>query len=514
MRKYEATELALKMSEVITFANTHGSITDEQLLALVRGEDPKEVLGDIKIHIFYIHKTITFREFCELNKNNTFRYRRIDVSCQRDAVWKLNVSRRFIQTIFSKYSCPEIVLNERGGLLRVIDGNNRRRALYGFFNNLLRLPRGTEICGRNVSNMTYGEIMVSGYEDVKRYINELSIPVVIYKELSDAEEMEVFCHRNKGENPNNAEKRNGIYGEVRDAVIRISRKYSKMYSTNGIIVFDSDLEQDSEEAFSARRRYGQKDNEITTHVFMQAMKFNSGMSFNGKEFDHNKSLTPLYELDSFKHGKEIHDAESVCDEYMFYVKESYKHLKEWERQTGYKEFKLNIANVTNLVFFLHKLTDGNIKHLSIKNKKQFYHSYFDALYALHDDKTPNIVYGDRLVPFRKYMDKNNQKAIDLRIHMIFEKFFPIIEDDVYLVKKSRSSASFRRAEKAVRKRANGNCEHCSVMIDEGEGEIHHLDYNCNGSDHDPERMIYVHKHCHRDEIHNEFASKPTTEDDV
>ena len=98
--------------------------------------------------------------------------------------------------------------------------------------------------------------------------------------------------------------------------------------------------------------------------------------------------------------------------------------------------------------------------------------------------------------------------------MIFEKFFPIIEDDVYLVKKSRSSASFRRAEKAVRKRSNGNCEHCSVMIDEGEGEIHHLDYNCNGSDHDPERMIYVHKHCHRDEIHNEFASKPTTEDDV
>jgi hypothetical protein len=155
---------------------------------------------------------LTFKEY-ENDINPTPTY-------QRSSVWDLEQNQMLIDSILRKIDIPKIYLRElKGGKFQyeIIDGQQRMRAIWDFFNN--RFPLSEEAEHVLIKGNEY-EVTEKTYEDLEsavkiERIHKYHIDVVIIYDATEDEIADLFYRLNNGTPLSSAEVRNSMPGDMK-----------------------------------------------------------------------------------------------------------------------------------------------------------------------------------------------------------------------------------------------------------------------------------------------------------
>jgi hypothetical protein len=141
---------------------------------------------------------------------------------QRPGVWTIKKDQLLIDTILRGYDVPKIYFTKSQDNkyeYEVIDGQQRLRAIWGFYNNDYSL--GTES-----KDLSIGDLFGMYHKDLpnnaKDKLDSYVLSVVVIEEASDVEIRDLFSRLQKGMPLNAAENRNAIMGNMRDFIADLS----------------------------------------------------------------------------------------------------------------------------------------------------------------------------------------------------------------------------------------------------------------------------------------------------
>ncbi|HHC5062374.1 TPA: DUF262 domain-containing protein [Aeromonas veronii] len=137
---------------------------------------------------------------------------------QRDLVWNTSKKQSLIDTILREWQFPPVFLIlVTDGLHEVLDGQQRLNAIHEFMTNKLRVNGNIEPFDDNIARLnglTYEQLP----QDVKRRFGLYSMRVCELYDYKEDEPYELFFRLNQGSVLTPAEKRNTLYGPVREQV--------------------------------------------------------------------------------------------------------------------------------------------------------------------------------------------------------------------------------------------------------------------------------------------------------
>ena len=139
---------------------------------------------------------------------------------QRQAVWTTPQKQLLIDSILRNYDIPKIYLYDRGDdTYDVIDGQQRLRAIWDFFDGKLALPKGAApIMGIEVKNMTYKELD----KKIRKSFLMYCLDAVFVNAQNLSEICEMFRRLQNGTPLNPQEIRNAVPGKIRDFIADIA----------------------------------------------------------------------------------------------------------------------------------------------------------------------------------------------------------------------------------------------------------------------------------------------------
>ena len=149
-----------------------------------------------------------------------FRMGNIDPSppYQRSPVWNDSQKQLLIDSMLRGFDIPQLYLTKAQNpdyQWEVVDGQQRLRAIWEFFDGRYKLSEDSEDLGKhNIANKAFSEL----HPEVKDRLQSHSISFVILEEEDEGEIEEMFLRLQNGSSLNSAEKRNAISGELRDFV--------------------------------------------------------------------------------------------------------------------------------------------------------------------------------------------------------------------------------------------------------------------------------------------------------
>ena len=141
---------------------------------------------------------------------------------QRTEVWSESKKQLLMDTILRGYDIPKVYLKEseeENFEHEVIDGQQRLRAIWEFFNN--EYPLGNyskDLPIGDVSGQKYSDLMNDILDTFELY--ELSI--IIIKDASQEEVRDLFLRLQEGVTLNPPEKRNAMIGNMRDFISELA----------------------------------------------------------------------------------------------------------------------------------------------------------------------------------------------------------------------------------------------------------------------------------------------------
>ena len=401
-----------------------GEISAEKVHALIFGESFKDTFGP-NLFKKFSNELWNLKEFFIHCENDDFRYKRKEVSAQRDAGWTVEDAQSFFSSIFEICGCPEFVLNKVQShtgktIFRVIDGNNRRRVFNLFLKNELALPELTTICGKDVGGMYYSDLLED--DEVIEIIHNLKIPVIVFNGITESEERFVFRKRNSSTALNKAERRNAVDGFVRDSVVKLSVSMEHFFDALGFVVYNSDRDQDTFESFK-ETRYSYKDCDYMAHYY-QYITFR----YEKRDFVENcmkqEGLLNLYKRNSQVDIDLFREVNKKVLVYMKYLNDVYKYFPSWRKHHNINKTEcFDISNLGVSLFILHliyELSEGAGSKFSITDKKAFAFLIFDSLepFLNNDDKLYEI--NNKVYTFQGTLSYHDQKILNLRTHIVLE----------------------------------------------------------------------------------------------
>ena len=145
---------------------------------------------------------------------------RIDTSpdYQRPPVWTTAQKQLLVDTILRNYDVPKLYWRRTGrkpDTYDVVDGQQRLRAIYGFFEGAFRLPKDTDpIDGHDVAGLSHEELP----DDLRMRFDSYPLDVVAVEDADEDETREMFKRLQNGTTLRAQEKRNAYRGEMRSFV--------------------------------------------------------------------------------------------------------------------------------------------------------------------------------------------------------------------------------------------------------------------------------------------------------
>lgn len=137
---------------------------------------------------------------------------------QRTGVWSDKKNQLLIDTILRGYDIPKIYLtvsSDKKYEHEVIDGQQRLRAIWGFYN-------GNYSLGSESKDLPDGDFSEKKYKDLSSDIQDkldlYEMSIVIIEESTDIEIRDLFLRLQEGMALNPPEKRNAIAGNMRDFI--------------------------------------------------------------------------------------------------------------------------------------------------------------------------------------------------------------------------------------------------------------------------------------------------------
>ena len=142
---------------------------------------------------------------------------------QRGDVWAVNKRKKLIDSILRGWQIPPVhVIRQDELFLEVLDGQQRLRAIYGFFNDEFSISSKFEPLDSTLEplhGLTYSKLP----ESVKRRIDYYSIRILEVYDYKAGETGELFNRLNQSLNLTAAEKRNAQVGNTRAQIKALSK---------------------------------------------------------------------------------------------------------------------------------------------------------------------------------------------------------------------------------------------------------------------------------------------------
>lgn len=141
---------------------------------------------------------------------------------QRPPVWTRSQKQLLVDTILRNYDIPKLYWRRTGrkpDTYDVVDGQQRLRAIWEFFENGFKLPRdGDSIEGHAVAGLSYGDLP----DDLRIRFDTYPLDIVLIEDADEEEVREMFLRLQNGTSLRAQEKRNAYPGGMRDFVRNLS----------------------------------------------------------------------------------------------------------------------------------------------------------------------------------------------------------------------------------------------------------------------------------------------------
>lgn len=157
---------------------------------------------------------------------------------QRPAVWTKAQKQLLIDSILRDFDIPKIYLHAKGDdKYDVIDGQQRIRAIWSFYDNEFSLAKDAEpINGIEVAGKKYSELDI----EISDIIDGYSLDFVILDNKDEDEIREMFLRLQNGTTLKAQEKRNAMPGRMRDFIRSLTNHefFSKVQFKNTRFTYD------------------------------------------------------------------------------------------------------------------------------------------------------------------------------------------------------------------------------------------------------------------------------------
>jgi hypothetical protein len=141
---------------------------------------------------------------------------------QRPAVWSRSQKQLLVDTILRDYDVPKLYWHKVGtkpDRYDVVDGQQRLRAVWGFFDAEFALPRDADpIDGQDVSGCHYEDLP----DDLRMRFDIYPLDIVVVEETDEDEIREMFLRLQNGTSLKAQEKRNAYPGQMRAFVHQLA----------------------------------------------------------------------------------------------------------------------------------------------------------------------------------------------------------------------------------------------------------------------------------------------------
>lgn len=142
---------------------------------------------------------------------------------QRPAVWGRSQKQLLVDTILREYDIPKLYWRKIGSKpdrYDVVDGQQRLRAIWDFFEGNFRLPKDSEpIDDLEISGSKYDDLP----DELRMKFDVYALDVVILEDTDEDEVREMFLRLQNGTSLKAQEKRNAYPGRMRDFVKELSK---------------------------------------------------------------------------------------------------------------------------------------------------------------------------------------------------------------------------------------------------------------------------------------------------
>jgi hypothetical protein len=141
---------------------------------------------------------------------------------QRPAVWGRSQKQLLVDTILRDYDIPKLYwrkVSSKPDKYDVVDGQQRLRAIWGFFDGEFPLAKDAEpIDGEVVANLRYEQLP----DDLRMRFDVYALDIVVLEESDEDEVRDMFLRLQNGTSLKAQEKRNAYAGEMRDFVHQLA----------------------------------------------------------------------------------------------------------------------------------------------------------------------------------------------------------------------------------------------------------------------------------------------------
>ena len=141
---------------------------------------------------------------------------------QRPTVWSTSQKQLLVDTILRDYDVPKLYWRKTGSKpdrYDVVDGQQRLRALWEFFEGGYKLPKNSDLIdGEDISNCKYSDLP----HDLRAKLDIYNLDVVVLEETDEDEVREMFLRLQNGTSLKAQEKRNAYSGKMRDFIRDLS----------------------------------------------------------------------------------------------------------------------------------------------------------------------------------------------------------------------------------------------------------------------------------------------------
>lgn len=137
---------------------------------------------------------------------------------QRPAVWGLAQKQLLIDSILRDYDIPKLYWRKTGAkpdTYAVVDGQQRLRAVWEFFDGIFKLPKDADPIDENkVTGLGYEDLP----DDLRLKFDVYPLDIIVLDETGEDEVREMFLRLQNGTTLKAQEKRNAYPGKMRDFV--------------------------------------------------------------------------------------------------------------------------------------------------------------------------------------------------------------------------------------------------------------------------------------------------------
>jgi hypothetical protein len=159
---------------------------------------------------------------------------------QRPAVWGTSQKQLLVDTILRDYDVPKLYWRKTGSkpdTYDVVDGQQRLRALWDFFDGHFTLPKDADpIDGEKVAGCAYQDLP----DELRSRFDVYALDVVVLEDTDEDEVREMFLRLQNGTSLKAQEKRNAYPGKMRDFVRELVQHpfFSRVGFSNSRFAFD------------------------------------------------------------------------------------------------------------------------------------------------------------------------------------------------------------------------------------------------------------------------------------